>query len=98
MTHKPTVIYHIISLQNSRRVLFMCIIFENTLKMILGLLIYLKLVVPDIRLKFTFSNRNQLCQTYLTLLQRDWSWLSREKSCMTKYHKYLLIHRNKKTL
>lgn len=67
-------------LQNSRRVLFMCIIFENTLKMILGLLIYLKLVVPDIRLKFTFSNRNQLCQTYLTLLQRDWSWLSREKA------------------
>lgn len=69
MTHKPTVIYHIISLQNSQRVLFMCIIFENKLKMILGLIIYLKLVVPDIKLKFTFSNRNQLCQTYLTLLQ-----------------------------
>lgn len=45
----------------------MCVIFENKLKIILGLIIYLKLVIPDIKLKLTFSNRNQLCQTYLTV-------------------------------
>lgn len=78
----------------------MCVSFENKLKMILGLIIYLTLVIPNIKLKLTFSNRSQLHQTYLTVTTMRLVMFVKRKELRDKmpYLKYFPIHRDEKRI
>lgn len=82
---------------------FLCVYLENELKMILRLIRSLKLVVPNIKLKFTVSKRSQRCQTYFAVPTVRLAIVVKTKELQGKIsqlkHLYdLLIHREKATI